>query len=127
LNDPAQNVRVTSPFRERRPPIPSHDLQVLALLAESRRISLAAVSKIAVNSQLFAPSDGQQGRQRNSSPIGVGTSSRFTADILRSLSATHNNVSVLKEGVGGGNRDAAEASIWRISDDSIKVAFAEAL
>jgi hypothetical protein len=57
----------------------------------------------------------------------VGTPSRFTADILRSLSATHKNDSVLKEAVSGGNRDAAEASIWRISDDSIKVTFAEAL
>jgi hypothetical protein len=57
----------------------------------------------------------------------VGTADRFTADILRSLLATHNNDSVLKEAVSGGNRDAAEASIWRISNDSIKVAFAETL
>ena len=41
--------------------------------------------------------------------------SRRGAEILRSLSATHNDDSLLKKAVSGSNLDVADASIWRIS------------
>ena len=44
--------------------------------------------------------------------------SRLGADILRSASATHNDNSVLKNAVSGGNLGVAEVSIRRISNAS---------